>query len=117
MFPKTFSAPAIPKEPKVVNRNELYTTSLITRSFPRIPVTTSANANKTITVNAPKPIIDFYKKDITFNMLGRVGDIVEQWKLVGAFIQTANFGQYDWAVSDQVDLTMTVSMDYCVLNY
>ena len=33
---------------------------------------------------------DFYKKDITFNLLGPVGDKVEEWKLVGAFIQTAN---------------------------
>ena len=45
--------------PNVVNRKELYTTSLITKSLPISPVTTSANANKTITVNAPKPIIDF----------------------------------------------------------
>ena len=26
---------------------------------------------------------DFYKKDVTFNMLGPVGDIVEEWKLKG----------------------------------
>ena len=60
---------------------------------------------------------DFYKKDITFNSLGPVGDKVEEWTLKGAFIQTANFGTFDWSNSEQVDLTMTVSMDYCVLNY
>jgi hypothetical protein len=60
---------------------------------------------------------DFYKKDLKLNILGPVGDIVGEWEIKGAFIQTANFGSYDWSNSDQVDLTMTVSMDYCVLNY
>ena len=60
---------------------------------------------------------DFYKKDLTLNILGPVGDIVGEWIIKGAFIQTANFGSFDWSVGDQVDLTMTVSMDYCILNY
>jgi len=60
---------------------------------------------------------DFYKKDLKLNILGPVGDIVGEWEIKGAFIQTANFGTFDWSYSDQVDLTMTVSMDYCVLNY
>ena len=29
---------------------------------------------------------DFYKKDVTFNMLGPVGDKVEEWTLKGAYI-------------------------------
>ena len=60
---------------------------------------------------------DFYKKDLKLNILGPVGDIVGEWEIKGAFIQTANFGTFDWSNSEQVDLTMTVSMDYCVLNY
>ena len=60
---------------------------------------------------------DFYKKDLKLNILGPVGDIVGEWEIKGAFIHTANFGTFDWSNSEQVDLTMTVSMDYCVLNY
>ena len=60
---------------------------------------------------------DFYKKDLTLNILGPVGDIIGEWVIKGAFIQTANFGTFDWANSEVVDLQMTVSMDYCVLNY
>ena len=30
---------------------------------------------------------DFYKKDLTINVLGPVGDIVEEWTLKGAWIQ------------------------------
>ena len=31
---------------------------------------------------------DFYKKDLVFNMLGPVGDKVEEWKIKGAFTPT-----------------------------
>ena len=31
---------------------------------------------------------DFYKKDVTFNVLGLVGDKVEEWTLKGAMIQS-----------------------------
>ena len=31
---------------------------------------------------------DFYKKDITFNVLGPVGDKVEEWTLKGAYVQS-----------------------------
>ena len=33
---------------------------------------------------------DFYKKDITFNVLGPVGDKVEEWTLKGSYIQNTN---------------------------
>ena len=33
---------------------------------------------------------DFYKKDVTFNMLGPVGDVVEEWQLKGTYISEAN---------------------------
>ena len=60
---------------------------------------------------------DFYKKDITLNQLGPVGDIVGEWIIKGAFIQSANFGQYDWSSSEVAEISLTISMDYCVLNY
>ena len=34
---------------------------------------------------------DFYKKDVTINVLGPVGDIVSEWILKGAFIKDATF--------------------------
>ena len=61
---------------------------------------------------------DFYKKDLTINVLGPVGDIVSEWVLKGAFIIDANFGDYDWTSADTAtELTMTVSIDYAVLNF
>ena len=60
---------------------------------------------------------DFYKKDITFNLLGPVGDIVEEWTLKGAFIQSANFGDMDYATSDPVEIALTLQYDYAILQF
>jgi hypothetical protein len=61
---------------------------------------------------------DFYKKDLVLDVLGPVGDVVSEWILKGAFIKDANFGDYSWDQADQaVNITMTVAVDYCVLNF
>jgi len=61
---------------------------------------------------------DFYKKDLTFNGLGPVGDVVNEWVIKGALITEASFGDYNWDDDGTpVNLTMTVQPDYCILNY
>ncbi len=61
---------------------------------------------------------DFYKKDITFNVIGPVGDIVSEWIIKGAVITSAGFGDYSWDDDGTiVGLTVEVQPDYCVLNY
>lgn len=60
---------------------------------------------------------DFYKKDITFNSLGPVGDKVEEWTLKGAFITDANFNELDYASSDVVDISLTLRYDYAILQF
>ena len=61
---------------------------------------------------------DFYKKDLVLDVLGPVGDVVSEWIIKGAFIKEANFGDYNWDTENTaVNITMTVGMDYCVLNY
>lgn len=60
---------------------------------------------------------DFYKKDLTLNLLGPVGDIVSEWVIKGAFITSFNQGSLDWTSAETVELSITVAMDFCVLNY
>ena len=61
---------------------------------------------------------DFYKKDLTLNVLGPVGDIVGEWIIKGAFISDAEFGQFDWtSVDGIVEIPLTITSDYCILNY
>lgn len=60
---------------------------------------------------------DFYKKDLTLNILGPVGDIVSEWIIKGAYIKNATFGDYDWSQDAYATIGLTVAMDYCVLNF
>lgn len=60
---------------------------------------------------------DFYKKDLTINVLGPVGDIVEEWILKGAQITEATFGDLDWDNDDPLNIELTIQPDYCILNY
>ena len=60
---------------------------------------------------------DFYKKDIRIQTLGPVGDIVEEWILKGAFVESANFGDADWASDTPMNIAITIQMDYAILNY
>lgn len=60
---------------------------------------------------------DFYKKDLTLNILGPVGDIVGEWIIKGGILTNGDFGQYDWTSDEAVEISITVAMDYCVLNY
>jgi len=61
---------------------------------------------------------DFYKKDLTVNILGPVGDIVSEWILKGAFITSANFGDYNWDTEDEAKMIdVEVAIDYAVLNF
>ena len=60
---------------------------------------------------------DFYKKDLTINVLGPVGDIVEEWTLKGSWIQDATFGDLDFGASDPVEITVTLRYDYAILQF
>ena len=60
---------------------------------------------------------DFYKKDIRFNALGPVGDIVEEWICKGAYCKSANFGEMDWSSDQPVNISLSIRMDYAILNY
>ena len=60
---------------------------------------------------------DFYKKDLTVNILGPVGDVVSEWIIKGAYITEASFGEYNYDNEGAVEISMTVQPDYCVLNF
>ena len=61
---------------------------------------------------------DFYKKDLTLNVLGPVGDVVSEWVIKGALITEATFGDYSWDTVDEAkEISLTVQPDYCVLNF
>ena len=60
---------------------------------------------------------DFYKKDVTINVLGPLGDKVEEWTLKGAFPASVNFGQLDWASGEPLTVEVVLSIDWALLSY
>ena len=60
---------------------------------------------------------DFYKKDVTFNVLGPVGDVVEEWKLKGCWIKSATFGDLAFESNDPADITLSLRYDYAILQF
>jgi len=60
---------------------------------------------------------DFYKKNVHIRTLGPVGDVVEEWILKGAYCQSANFGPMDWTSDAPATISLTIEMDYAILNY
>ena len=60
---------------------------------------------------------DFYKKDVNFQVLGPVGDVVEQWKLKGTWIASANFNDLDFSSSEPADIAVTLRYDYAILEF
>jgi len=44
-------------------------------------------------------------------------DVVEEWILKGAYCSQANFGEMDWATDTPVEISLTIRMDYAILNY
>jgi hypothetical protein len=60
---------------------------------------------------------DFYKKDVTIQVLGPVGDIVEEWKLKGCWIKDANFGELSFDSNDPADIVLNLRYDYAILQF
>ena len=65
---------------------------------------------------SPSPIEDTINY-VTISTLGPVGDVVEEWRLRGAFCLSANFGDMDWSSDAPANISITIAMDYAILNY
>jgi hypothetical protein len=60
---------------------------------------------------------DFYKKDVNVQVLGPVGDVVEEWTLKGTWIKDANFGDLDFSSGDPTEIQLSLRYDYAILQF
>lgn len=58
-----------------------------------------------------------YKKDITLKLTDPQGAVVELWDLTGCWIQDSNFGELDFASSDNVEIACVLRFDNAVLQF
>jgi len=59
----------------------------------------------------------FYKKDITLKLLDPQGTVVELWDIRGAWPQDINWGDLDYASSDNAEIAFTMRFDNATLQY
>lgn len=59
----------------------------------------------------------FYKKDITLKVLDPQGAVVEHWDLRGAWVQDSNFGDLDYASSDNIELAVVLRFDSVIHQF
>lgn len=58
-----------------------------------------------------------YKKDIDLYQLDPVGAKISSWKLKGAWISSFAAGDVDWAASEVVEMSVTLTYDYAILEF
>jgi hypothetical protein len=59
----------------------------------------------------------FYKKDITLKLLDPQGTVVELWDMTGAWPQDINWGDLDYASSDNVEINFSLRYDNATLQW
>jgi hypothetical protein len=59
----------------------------------------------------------FYKKDISLKLLDPQGTVVELWDGTGCWPQDINFGDLDYASSDNVEISFSIRADGWTLQF
>jgi hypothetical protein len=59
----------------------------------------------------------YYKKNISLKLLDPQGTVVQLWDIIGAWPQDVNFGDLDYASSDNTEISFTLRFDNAVLQY
>jgi hypothetical protein len=59
----------------------------------------------------------FYKKDLQLKLLDPQGTVVELWDIKGAWPQDINFGDLDYATSDNAEISYSLRFDNATLQF
>jgi len=54
---------------------------------------------------------DFYKRDIVIKVLDPVLNVINRWEIRGAFITSANFGEFAHESAEMQEITLTLEYD------
>lgn len=70
------------------------------------------------TVSGRAGYADFYKRDLQLKLLDPIGTVVELWDMKGCFLTNAAYGSLDYSDdSGNMDISLTIRFDNCVLQY
>ena len=61
---------------------------------------------------------DFYWKDITFNAIDPVGNVVNEWVIKKSYIKNvSSFGDWDWSADAYTTIELTLGNSGMILNF
>jgi len=60
---------------------------------------------------------DLQPFEVQLKTLGPVGDVVEHWKLIDCKIKCIDFGNTDWAIDTDREITVTIKSKNCQLQF
>jgi hypothetical protein len=55
--------------------------------------------------------MDFYKRDITIKVLDPVGNVINRWEIRGAFLTSANFGEFSHESAELQEIQLSIEYD------
>lgn len=62
--------------------------------------------------------LSMYQRNATLNILGPVGDIVENWTLWGCWVESFDAGEFDWSEEATLStITLNLAYNYSILNF
>ncbi len=61
--------------------------------------------------------MDFYKRDIVIKVLDPVLNVINRWEIRGAFITSANFGEFAHESAELQEITLTLEYDIAYCTY
>ena len=59
----------------------------------------------------------YYKKTLTLQQLSPLGEVIEEWKIYGAFITDSNWGSLDWSSEETVNIELSIRYDWAQLSF
>jgi len=60
---------------------------------------------------------DFYKRDVQIKLVDPIGTVIALWDVKGAFITEANFGELSYEDGNPTEISLTLRVDNCVLQF
>jgi hypothetical protein len=58
-----------------------------------------------------------YQKRVDLMQLSPLGEVVEKWQLINAFIVDSNFGSMDWSSEEVVTIELTLRYDWALHSF
>ncbi|HNC55194.1 MAG TPA: phage tail protein [Leptospiraceae bacterium] len=61
--------------------------------------------------------MDFYKRDITIKVLDPVGNVINRWEIRGAFLTSANFGEFSHESAELQEIQLAIEYDVAYMTF